>query len=72
MDGVALVGDAAALKKDLALRGGLQQVQASDEGGLSGTGGPDDHHDLPLSDGGVDALEDLQIAEILFQSLDLK
>ena len=72
MDGVALVGDAAALKNDLALRGGLQQVQASDEGGLSGTGGPDDHHDLPLSDGGVDALEYLQIAEILFQSLDLK
>ena len=27
---------------------------------------------LALSDGGVDALEDLQIAEILFQSLDLK
>ena len=48
MDGVALVGNAAALKKDLALRGGLQQVQAPQEGGLTAAGGPDDNDDLAL------------------------
>ena len=38
------VGDLRALKGDAAAGGRLQQVQAPQEGGLSGAGGPQDHH----------------------------
>ena len=38
------VGDLGAVEGDGALGGGLQQVQAPQEGGLAGAGGPDDDH----------------------------
>ena len=49
------VGDGGALKGDGALGGGLQQVEAAQEGGLARAGGPDDDHFLP----GIDVLGDV-------------
>ena len=49
------IGDYGALKGDDALGGGLQQVEAAQEGGLARTGGADDNHLFP----GADVLGDV-------------
>ena len=59
-DGVDIhlgVGDDGAVKGDGALGGLLQQVEAAQEGGLSGAGGSDDDHLLPLADGLGDVIQ---------------
>ena len=50
----------------------LQQVQAAKQRGLAGAGGADDAHHLALLHVQVDALEDLQGAKGLFQSMNGK
>ena len=59
-DGVDIhlgIGDDGAVKGDGALGGLLQQVEAAQEGGLSGAGGSDDDHLLPLADGLGDVIQ---------------
>ena len=63
------VGDLRPIHIDRTGRGGLQQVQAPQEGGLTAAGGPDDNDDLALLHLGIDALEHLQCAKGFFQVL---
>ena len=56
--------------EDRAAGGLLQQVEATQEGGLAAPGGAHDGHHLAGLDLDVDALEDLMLAEIFSESLD--
>ena len=61
------VGEFRALESDAALGGGLQQVQAAQEGGLTGAGGPDDDHLFPGGDVFRDIVQHQMVAEGLGQ-----
>ena len=50
---------------DGAVVDGFQAVDGAAEGGLTGTGRPDDHHNLALADLEVDVLENVQLAVML-------
>jgi hypothetical protein len=65
VDVVAYGGDINAFEHDLAVGGLLQQIEAAQEGAFPRARRADDHHHLSLSDAHVDALEDVQLAEIL-------
>ena len=64
--GLAVV-DHGPLKGDCAGGGGLQQVHAAQEGGLSGAGGPDDDHLFPLLDGLGDIVQNQVLSKALGQ-----
>ena len=64
--------DVRSLEQDGPGRGLLQQVQASDEGGLAGAGGADDGGHVSLVKRFVQVLEHLQLAEALAEVLHLK
>ena len=66
-----LGGEVLSLDLDGAARHLLKQVEAAQEGRLSGPGGADDGQHLTLGDGGGDALEHLQLPEGLAQVDDL-
>ena len=67
------VRDVHAVKDDGAPGGPLQQVEAPQEGGFPGPGGPDDHHDLPTADVRGHAVEgpDGPAVKVLLQVPDL-
>ncbi len=68
----ALGRDLGAINRDGAARGGLQQVDAAQHGGLAGAGGPQHHDHLAAVDVEVDALEDDGLSVIgLVQVADL-
>ena len=56
----------AAVKFNGTAGGDLQQVQAAQEGGLTGTGGTDDAYHIPFANIHINALEHRQIIKILF------
>ena len=56
----------------LPLVGGLQKVQAPEQGGLAGAGGADDGQGLALLQFKADVLQDLGIAKVLFNVLDFQ
>ena len=64
-------GDVLAVVEDLAAGGGLQQVDAPQQGALAGAGGADDAGDVALLHREVDVPQDLMGAEGLAQVPDL-
>ena len=54
-------------KDDLSACRFLQQVETSQEGGLSASGRSDDRNDFAFDDLFIDAFQDLQITEVLSQ-----
>ena len=65
-----LVGQVELVDDDLAAGDVLQLVQAAQERRLAGARRPDDADHFTLADGGVDAVEHLQVAERLLQAFD--
>ena len=63
-------GEVGAAEPHVAGVGGLEQVQAAQQGRLAGARGADDGHDLAGHDRKVDVAQDLEIAEGLAQALD--
>ena len=64
--------DAAAMVQDLAGAGGLQQVDAAQQGGFARAGGADDAGDVALVHEKVDVAQHLVVAEALAQVLDFQ
>ena len=63
-------GEVGAAEPHVAGVGGLEQVQAAQQGRLAGARGADDGHDLAGHDRKVDVAQDLEVAEGLAQALD--
>ena len=68
----AFGGDVLALIDDAAGGGLFEEVQASDKCGFTGPGRADHHNDLPLSNGFIDPLKNLQFTEALAKIFDFK
>ena len=58
-----LIGQVSAVKNNIAGRGGLQHIQAAQEGGFTGTGRADYTQHITFVDGGGDALQDFYAFE---------
>ena len=54
-------------EQHLAARGGLEQIQAAQEGRFSAAGGADDAHDLAPKYFFTDAFQNLELSEVFFQ-----
>ena len=67
--GVVCVDQRLSVHGDGAAAGGLQKVQAPQQGGLAATGGADDHQHIALFQRKVNAFEHLGIAKALLQIL---
>ena len=65
VDVVLGVRDVGPVQADGAAGGDLQKVQAAEEGGLAGAGGPDDHHHLAFADVGADAVQGLDLPALI-------
>ncbi len=68
---MVLLGERGAVDDDLAARGLLQVVDATDERGLARAGRPDDDELFALLDREVDILENVQVAKVLIQAPNL-
>ena len=70
---VIFLGDVHDFEENFALAGGLQQVQAPQEGGFAGAGGSDDDHHVAGVDVHADAVQGMEgtVIIVLFQVLDL-
>lgn len=68
---VILFGERRTVDDDLARRGLLQIIDATDERRLTRTGRPDHYELLTALDGEIDIFEHMQVAKVLVEMLDL-